>query len=143
MGLASPPLSKARRAALQDYVSEVRRHLYLQHWEIRLPDEYPDDDDAIAEIDPCDGRYVATLRFGDDFWAGSRNTARAVIVHELLHLQHVRITNMIRLGQYRQQLGQGLYDHLEAEMKREAEYMVDALTTVVAPLCPLPKRWPA
>jgi hypothetical protein len=143
MGLAAPPLSKARRAALQEYVSTVRRELYLQHWEIRLPDEYPNDDDAIAEIDPCDGRYVATVRFGDDFWSESRERARAIIVHELLHLQHVRLTNMIRLGQYRQQLGAGLYEHLEAELKREAEYMVDALTTVVAPSVPLPKRWPA
>jgi hypothetical protein len=142
VGLASPPLSKARRAAVHEYVESIRRELYLQHWEIEIPDEYPDDTDAIAEIDPCEGRYIAVLRFGESFWGKSREGIRAAIVHELLHLHHVRLTDMIRSGDYRQELGERLYRHLYGELKREAEYMVDALTTVIAPIAPLPKKWP-
>ena len=143
MGLASPPLSKARRAAVHDYIAAVRRELYLQHWEVEMPDEYPDSSDSLAEIDPCAGRYVAVLRFGEGFWGLSQEKARSACTHELLHLHHVRVTNAVWLDEYKAQLGQGLYDHLWTNVKRETEYMVDALTTIVAPHVPLPKRWPA
>lgn len=72
----------------------------------------------------------------------SKNGTRNTITHELLHLHHVRITDIIRLGKYRETLGQNLYDQLEDQVKMESEYMVDALSTVIADGLPLPPDWP-
>jgi hypothetical protein len=142
--LPSPPLSKARRKALHAYVERVRNALYLKHWRIDLPDEYPDEDPGgvLAQIDPCDGRYVATIRFGPGFWTRDPDEARDCIVHELLHLHHVRVTDAVRLGAFRNELGQNSYDQLMTAMKREAEYMTDVLTSLVAPTVAAPPEWP-
>jgi hypothetical protein len=143
--LPAPPLSKARRRALHRYVERVRNALYLKHWRIDLPDEYPDDspDEVLAQIDPCDGRYVATIRFGPGFWERDPETARETIVHELLHLHHVRVTDAVRLGAFRDELGQNAYDQLITGLKREAEYMTDVLTSLIAPTVLVPPVWPA
>lgn len=143
MTLASPPLSEARRDAIHEYVRNVRNALGLRHWCIDIPDEWPDEgEDIIAGIDPCEGRYVATLRFGT-FWTVSREEQRSAVVHELLHLHHVRVTDIVRLGDYRQELGERLYNHFVGEVKREAEYMVDALTSLLEDTVALPpRRWP-
>ena len=139
----APPMPDDYREAVHAYVLEVRRCLYLQHWAIRMPDEWADPpDDVIAQIDPCDGRYLATLRFGTGFRGQSREAIRSTIVHELLHLHHVRLTDIVRLGKYMNDLGQTTFDHMNDQMKREAEYMIDALTTVVEEVVPLPPEWP-
>lgn len=142
--LPAPPLSGARRAALEAYVSEVRASLRLDAWDVRLADEWPDDgEDVYAQIDPCEQRWIATLRLGSGFWDLPPEDQRNTIVHELLHLHHVRLTDVTRLGAWRHQVGQALYDHLVDQVKREAELMVDALASVLAPFVPLPPAWPA
>lgn len=141
--LASPELPAVRRSALEAYVSEVRALLRLAHWTLMIPDEWPEEgDEVLAVIVPGDQRYIAHLRLGPGFWGLDPSDQRNSVVHELLHLHHVRLTDAVRLGQWRQQVGQGLYDHLIDQVKREAELMVDALTSVIAPAMPLPPAWP-
>lgn len=140
--LAKPEFSPARRDALHDYVIDIRRRLYLQHWQIDLPDQWPAAHDALAEIDPCETRYIATLRLGPGFWDQSAEDIRKTITHEVLHLHHARLTNVIRLGEYKRELGQTLYEHLYDQIRIEAEYMVDALSVVVAEHMPMPPDWP-
>lgn len=137
-------MSPARRRALMAYVERVRDAMGLRHWAIRIPDEHPEAaEDALAQIDPTEGRYVATLRLGEGFWTEDREGQRASIVHEMLHIHHVRVTDAVRLGGYRTELGQSAYEELIATVKREAEYMTDALTTLYAPMVRLPpERWP-
>lgn len=141
--LPAPALAPARRDALHAWVADVRAHLLLAHWRIDIPDEWPPEgDEVIAGINPCDGRYVATIRFGPSFWNRSPDEQRATLVHELLHLHHVRLTDVIRLGDWREQIGQAVYDGVYSSVKREAEYMVDALTSIVAEHAPMPPEWP-
>lgn len=141
--LAKPALSAERGTALGEYLSDLRGALGLRHWVIRVPDEWPDDaENVFAATDPCVGRFVATIRLGANFWDQDPHDLRDTLVHELLHLHHVRLTDVIRLGEYKSQLGQGLYDHLNDQVRTEAEYMIDALTSIVAPTMPLPPAWP-
>ena len=141
--LEAPALAPLRRGAVRTYVTEIRRLLYLQHWRIEMPAEYPENgDDAIVEVHPTAGRYYAMLRFGPEFWSLDQEDTRNAIVHELLHLHHVRVTDAVRIDEYRQELGQSLYNQLNGAVKREAEYMVDALATVIAEYLPLPEPWP-
>src|SRR5690242_16588331 len=116
--LPAPALSAARRAALESYVSEVRAFLRLSHWTLALLDEWPDDEECLAQIDPSEQRYWANVRLGPGFWDQSPEQVRNTIVHELVHLHHVRVTDVTRLGQWRQQVGQALYDHVIDQVKR-------------------------
>lgn len=122
------------------YVKTVRHELYLDHWEIRVDHGLPEDGEAIASIDPCAGRYVATIRFGESFWAEAPTEQRHTVTHELLHLAHFMVSDAVRLGEYKRELGQTTYEHLYDQVRRGFEYMVDALTTIVAPHMPLPDR---
>lgn len=140
--LEKPAPSPGRRDALHEYVKEVRRLLFLQHWRIDLPNEWPDVEDVSAQIVPVEGRYLATLRFGEGFWSQSPDEARATITHELLHLHHVRLSDVVREGEYRHELGRSLYEHLYDQVRHESELMTDALTSLVVELLPLPPAWP-
>ena len=143
--IPAPPLSPLRRAAVEGYVRELRNALGLGHWSILLPDEYPSDDPegVWAEITPTEGRYRAKLRFGTGFFELDAEETRNTIVHELLHLHFNRAGDVVRLGPYRQELGQTLYNSLHEQVKTEIEYGIDALATIIAKRLPLPlEKWP-
>lgn len=131
--------TEAQLDAVAAYVNDVRRRLFLGNWGIEVLRRLPEDDEAIAEIDSCAGRYVATLAFGPSFWTHKPESQRQTIAHELLHLTHFMVADAVRLGEYKRELGQTTYDHLYAQVKLGLEYMVDQLATIVAELLPLPE----
>lgn len=119
----------------------------LGHWTVRIVWEYPDRDlgagNIQAEIEPIEGRYLACLRLGEGFWELDPAKTREVIVHELLHLHHSAVTDAIDRGRTKLLLGEPAHAILSDVVDREAELMVDALTSVLVEHMPEPKAWPA
>lgn len=147
MGLAVPAPSNERSEALASYIAELRGLMALGHWTVRVVWEYPDREDGSgaiqAEIDPTEGRYLACLRLGEGFLGLPAEDTRTTLVHELLHLHHVGLTDVIDRGRTKLLLGEPAHAILADVANREAELMVDSLTSVIAEHLPLPGAWPA
>lgn len=131
---------------LRAYIEVVRSLMNLGFWSLKLshvgPLDRPGEGDVVdytAQIEPVDGRYLATMRFGEAFWRMTPEDQRETVVHELAHLYHVGVDTPLRVGAWRQQLGQGLYDHVVGEMKRGLEYATDHVAGVLAEYMPLPE----
>ncbi|HEY6014247.1 MAG TPA: hypothetical protein VIU37_09570 [Candidatus Limnocylindrales bacterium] len=109
----------------------------LQAWDLDLLGTQPPDD-AFAETITNGQRFHATMKFADALFDQPLEDQRTYFVHELLHLTHPGIEDPIRSGEWRQQIGQALYDHMWGEVKRGIEYMVDFVSRLVARGLPLP-----
>jgi hypothetical protein len=146
MGLAVQVPSQARQDALSEYISELRRRMNLAHWTVRIMWEYPDreygDGSIQAEITMTEGRYLATLRLGEGFWDLDADAARAVLVHELLHIHHVRVSAMTDWGRLKLLVGEPVHSVIQDNLDRELEIMVDTLTSVLVEHMPAPEKWP-
>ena len=125
------PAPETRTEALSDYAASVRNALHLSHWTVVVREEPPDDEDAQAEIEPIEGRYRAVLKVARDFWDREPGQQRDTIVHEVLHLALASMVDVVRVGGYRHEVGRAVYDTLWQEFRRQMEYVVDSLTTLV------------
>lgn len=121
------------------YIALLKRRMCLSDWTIEVVDEQPDNQEAIASVEPLDGRRVAYIRLGSDWLKRSPEKKRYTIVHELVHLHHIPATDIIRLDMLKQ-LSQSTYDLMWGVFKRQLEYMVDGLSDAIAPLMPLPGK---
>ena len=128
-----PPLEVITR-----YVQGLRDQLRLQAWDIDVSEKPPEDDDCEAQINPSEQRWMAVLFIADSMFDQLPEDQRIYFVHELLHLTHAAADQVIRLGEWRHQVGQALYDQVVGDFKREIERMVDFNARLIAPRCPLP-----
>lgn len=127
------------RKVLLAYVRSTADALGLKDWTFEVLAD-PCEDDCLAHVNPCEGRRVATICFSGDFRERKQVEQRETVVHELLHCHHVAAADIVRLDLIKQ-LSQSTYDVLWFGFKRQLEYMVDALASVVAPHLPV-IDWP-
>lgn len=139
--------SKARQEAFGKYVHDLLGKLGLSSWTIRCVwDEYPDraaEGNIQAEVEPTRARYLASLKLGEEFWDKGPREVRDIVVHELLHLEHASVWFLIDNDPLKEALGATAYAMLSHAMNRELELMVDHLTSTIAPLMPVPPKWPS
>jgi hypothetical protein len=116
----------------------------LQAWDITVSHDGRPDEGTLADCHPDSQLWHARLRFADDLFGGDwdRDEQRDYIVHELIHLTHRDVTEPLRSGEWRQQLGQALYDHLYGEVARQMELTVYFLARLVAKSLPYPPWCP-
>ncbi|MCE5200832.1 MAG: hypothetical protein ABFD54_05755 [Armatimonadota bacterium] len=120
------------------YIREVADKLGLRDWELILKDESPQDEDALAEIVPVEGRKRASIYLNKNFRDLSLGEQRHTIVHELLHCHLKSATDIIRLDLWESRvLSQSVYDVLIGGYRRQIEYAVDAIADAVACHFPL------
>jgi Zn-dependent protease with chaperone function len=123
--------------AVQLYLWKLRSALRLDHWDIYLSSKAADDN-CFASINPTEGRYVAEVRVRRDFWTElDDDQKRHVLTHELLHLTHRDVTEVLRKHVHvTGYLPQRAYRMAHEAQRLAAELMVDHLTGVMAPTMP-------
>ena len=125
-----------RADAVQLYLWELRDALDLRHWDVFLAAEAADED-CNASVHPVEGRWVAAVRLGPDFWNLDDQQKRSVLTHELLHLAHRNAADVVRSSLHASgYLPHRAYLLLWEQLRLELELMVDHLTTVIAPTMP-------
>jgi hypothetical protein len=129
-------MSDARAQALADYIRSIADRLGLGHWTVFLGSE-PAEEHARAQVQPVEGRYVASIHVQADWWDSAPHERRNDIVHELLHLAHRDQTDVIRVGLLRSGfLSEAAGNMVWSLFATETERMVDHLTGVLAPEMP-------
>jgi hypothetical protein len=73
-------------ADLNAYIREVRRCMYLQHWEIEVQSLPPNDPEAFAMVEPRYGQNYAKLWVCEDWAELKLSELRQYIAHEFTHL---------------------------------------------------------
>lgn len=116
-----------------EYLSYLKGVMYLNDWSLRLGKNPPKLKDAIAEVEPLEGRKVAYIRLFDGFFEMSEAEQTHSLVHELIHLHHIPATDIIR-NDTAPALSQSTYDLLWSCFKRQMEYCVDGLADAFSKL---------
>lgn len=86
------PFNQRSREGQQDYVAKAikvwKKRLKLQHINLELNfDEPPEDEDAIASVNPSPMYDWAMIRFAEGFWEEEELfEVNRVLVHELMHV---------------------------------------------------------
>ena len=133
------PDTVAMLADVDTYLRRLADLMGLQRWDVYVAVK-PSRKDALATVDPVQGRAVASVRIARDFHAGSTADQVNTLVHELIHLIHRDQTDIIRVATADGEvLGtQATYDLLWSTVKLATEVMVDHLAAIIAPTMPLP-----
>lgn len=123
--------------AVQRYLWLLRDALNLSHWDVYLSSK-ASAPNCLASVYPTEGRWVAEVRVNKNFWTDlDDDTKRAVLTHELLHLAHRGVAEVLRkhvlVAGY---LPRRAYFMAWEAQRLELELMVDHLTTVIAPTMP-------
>lgn len=146
MGLAQQVPSRARQDAIGSYIGDLKSRMNLGHWTVRIMWEHPeralDGSEIQAEIEQIEGRYLAVLRLGEGFWDFDPSQVREVVVHELLHLHHMRVSSLTDWGRLNKLVGDPAHVMIKDNLDRELELMVDTLTSVLVEHMPLAEKWP-
>ncbi|EFD50340.1 hypothetical protein HMPREF0569_1593 [Micrococcus luteus SK58] len=126
----------ADRAAA--FMAEVASVLGLPQWSIRVM-EKPCEKDAQATVGVIHGRYVAEVRLSRGWTHVHPDEQRNTLVHEVLHLFHHRIDDVVLAAESAvpKKALRRLHDGLNVEL----EYMVDLLTTVVQDMPAVRSAW--
>lgn len=122
-------MSDPSRQRFAPYLSDLADRMRLKDWKIILSDDPPDKDEAAAMVNPVYGRKVASVRLSQHFLDSDSEAQRHYLVHELLHC-HLEPAWMIAMD--------AIPHAVEAPFTRMAEYAVDGIADVLAPLMPLP-----
>lgn len=133
------PDTVAMIADVDTYIRRLADLMGLQRWDVYVSVK-PSRKDALATVDPVQGRAVASVRIARDFHACSTADQVNTLVHELIHLIHRDQTDIIRVATAGGEvLGtQATYDLLWSTVKLATEVMVDHLAAIIAPTMPLP-----
>lgn len=130
-------MSKARQRAVAGYVKTIRDKLLLSHWTVRLIEEQPEAE-AWASVEGVANRYIVNLRVSPDTFDEPPARVRVVFLHEVLHITLMFVFD----APVKTELGQNAFDTFTEAYKRELEYEIDLLTEALAPLFPMPPKWP-
>ena len=122
--------------ALQKYIWEIRRLMFLDHWDVFLAKDAAEED-VNASFHPVPGRFVAALKVCPGWFKQTTEEKRNDIVHELIHLVHRDQTETIRVAlQDSGYLPPKAFTLLWGSFAGHTEGMVDHLTSVIAPTMP-------
>lgn len=99
--------------------------LGLERWKIEIKWDEAADPDAYASITPSAYYDTATLRFATDFGKWERDMAEQTVVHELLHLTHRDIDEVV--NDLDGQLHRDAAILLERRYKQALEQFVDRM----------------
>lgn len=133
----------AELEAAQEYVNWCRTQLGLPHWIIYVGDNGPCPDDAYADCEANESRYLAKVRLSRrwldiDAWAQAN-----ALLHECLHVAHHQLTEVVyrslRAGMYRKQLD--VFRVISDATDLQAERMVDQLATALTDSLGAVKAW--
>lgn len=122
-----------------DYATSVLATLGEKRWVVLLMKD-PSDDDCNASVCVFRERYIVQLYLNRDWHEYSDSTRRNTITHEMLHVVHARIDDVIyTLGDY------GIRRREHRAVKRryqtEVERMVDHFATVMSDVFRLHEAW--
>jgi hypothetical protein len=120
------------------YIRRVADQMMLQAWTFTLMHDPPERDDALAVVEPWDGRKAARIWLCVDFDTFTPEVQRHTIVHEMLHMHMTGASDVMRLDTC-DHLSQAVYDTLMSAFKRQVEYAVDGIADSVSEFFPLPK----
>lgn len=124
---------------LQAYIRLLRDQMILNHWEVILSTETCVEG-ANATVHDVRGRQVAAIRVHKDWFTYTPEDQREILVHELLHLTHIGVSDVLTEG-----IGGSMYLPYKAWagfrglFYLEVEKMVDHLSCILAPNMPLPE----
>lgn len=125
------PFNQRSREGQQDYVTRAIRvwskRLKIQHVKVVLNfDEAPEDEDAIASVNPSSMYDYAMIRLSEDFWEEEELfEVNRVLVHELMHVMFRDTDTIFELA-----LRQQSYDArgiLQNQWTHATEAIVDRL----------------
>jgi hypothetical protein len=122
-----PKAKPTRRQKWLPYVRELADLLALKDWQVVVSEEKPDGD-AIASVNCCDGRKLATVKLSEGFFSDSIEDQRQTITHELIHCHLAPFWEAVKR--------KARHDETLVMLM---EYSVDGIADAVGPLLPLPK----
>lgn len=125
-------MAHVSRKEADKIVAFVRRMLNLLHmplWTILVMEE-PSEEGTLACIDVVDQRYVAQLYLCERWKDLPKHTKIEVLVHETLHLIHVRVNDVF--DDAADYMHAHEHTSLRRRYRRETELMVDHLAKFIA-----------
>jgi len=128
-------MTPAEHHQLADYVRAVGYDMNLSGWTIRVKRE-PAQPNAGADVMVYRARWIAELRVADRFFSESHAEQRELIVHELLHVHLDRMDTAYNCVE--ELIGTPAFTVLSSAYRTAEELSIDALTTILAPIMPLP-----
>lgn len=125
------------------YIAEIRDHLRMQGWTIHLhlDDGGCDEEESWAKIRPDTNHHSASLWLSDLFFdTATPAVRRNVIVHELVHLMHRDVgelmdTKVVDHPAISFREAEGIREDFHVHMERFVSWVAGQL----APSCP---QWP-
>lgn len=134
-------LTTVEANAICVYADRCLKVLNMRHWAVHLGAD-PCQDNAVASINPTDGRYVALIHVSADWSERDVSVKRSTIMHECLHLLHAQVDDHLRnVLKDNTQISEDLWHAVYTPFCTNLEYMVDHLTSVLRKQDLLP-RWP-
>ena len=124
-----PHISDNEAGIIANFAAEVISTLGLGRWRVLVMTD-PSEKGTIATVTYVENRYVAELRVSRDWTSRKPEEKYEVIIHECLHLLHLRV-NQVLQDLEKVTLPHQL-DTAWLHYTREIEYMVDRLATYVA-----------
>lgn len=116
--------TKKEADAVATFAGEVLAALRMPQWTILVMED-PCDEDALAEINPIEGKHAAQLYLCEGWMKRSEQERMNTIVHEVCHLVHNDVSDHVHDAK------DLMHDHefeaFWARFKRSCEYMVDHL----------------
>jgi len=133
-------MRKRDRRELERYVRWVADEMELRDWTIEVSSEPPGRDDAIATMQPVDGRKLAVMRLCPGFRDREAEDQRHTIVHEILHCHFAAADHAVE-NDLEGLLGKPADGIFYEAFRRSLEYGIDATAAAVAKHLPL-IDWP-
>jgi hypothetical protein len=124
------------------YADKCLEVLNMKHWMVMLASKPTDHENAIASVDPTDGRYCAVIYVCSDWDDYPTDQKRSTILHECIHLTHHQLDDHLRnvLGN-NTQLSEDLWHAVYTPFCKNLEYMVDHWTNTIRRAGLMPE-WP-
>lgn len=121
---------------INSYVRDLLLRLDLNYWRVEVAKNLPPED-CLLMIEPTDGRRIAMLYIGEQWWERDPDQKRIDLVHECLHLAHHDQEECLRrFKDGNGDIGDYVWSVVWSQFRIETERMVDSLSYVIAPFMP-------
>jgi hypothetical protein len=119
--------------AANEYLAWCQAQLGQSHWDVYVGD-IPAEPDCNAAINSMENRWTADVRLNPDWPALSAERQANCLLHEVLHLAHHDLSEMIRCelpANFRGSNGQIRYESFQERSMTATERMVDQVATAL------------